>query len=101
MTPVLDPRIKNRLETILEVHSSDNLKTWELHPDGRYDRVSAPEGGGLRGQQRFMEIAKERSKKNDLSRGSAFHVLDVPQTEEERKIRRAKERQKKKQAAMG
>jgi polyphosphate kinase len=101
MTPVLDPRIKSRLETILEVHSSDTLKTWELHPDGRYDRVSTPEGGGLRCQQRFMELAKERSKKNDLSRGSSFHVLDVPQTEEERKIRRAKERQKKKQAALG
>ncbi|NUO51806.1 MAG: polyphosphate kinase 1, partial [Polyangiaceae bacterium] len=100
MTPVLDPRIKSRLETILEVHSSDTLKTWELHSEGRYERVHVPEGAGLRCQQRFIELAKERSKKNDMSR-SAFHVLDVPQTEEERKIRRAKERQKKKQAALG
>ncbi len=97
MTPIVDPRMRARLQDILDLHFADTLKSWILHPDGRYERMSGFDpSAALRCQQRFIETARERAKKNEALRGSPFHVLDVPETEEERKIRRTQSRQKKK-----
>jgi polyphosphate kinase len=100
LTPILDEHMKQRLEEIREILFSDVAKTWQLSPDGTYDRVPAPPSA-MRSQQRFMETARERAKQNadPLVRPSTVSVLgsQMP-TEEERKARRAKERQKKKQS---
>ncbi len=102
LTPILDEHMKSRLEEIREILFSDVAKTWQLGSDGLYERL--PTGpGSIRSQQRFMELARERAKLSDpLVRPSTVSVLgaQVP-TEEERKERRAKERQKKKQGRFG
>ncbi len=101
LTPILDERMKARLEDIREIMFSDVAKTWQLSADGSYERVPAGPGA-VRSQQRFMELARERAKLGDpLVRPNSLHFLggQVP-SEEERKIRRAKERQKKKQSRL-
>jgi len=99
LTPILDEKMKQRLEDIRAVLFSDVTKTWWLGPDGTYERVAGPPDATnptIRAQQRFMELARERAKKSaPIVRQSSLHVL-VP-SEEERKARRAEKRQKKKQ----
>ncbi|MFO0549831.1 MAG: polyphosphate kinase 1 [Polyangiaceae bacterium] len=98
LTPILDPHMKDRLTAILDIAFADTAKTWLLGPDGSYERVQS---NGLRSQQRFIELARERAKKADpIVKPSSLHVLGAVATEEERKIRRAKERQKKKQSRL-
>jgi polyphosphate kinase len=93
MLPILDPRIKERLSDILTILFADSSKTWRLSQEGSYQRVdvgSTP----VRAQQRFIELARERAKKADpLSQGGRFHIVRGKETEEERKLRRVKERQ--------
>jgi hypothetical protein len=62
----------------------------------------AAQSGPLRAQQRFIERARERAKGGDpLGRSSnRFHILTVPSSEEERKLRRAKERQRKRRPTL-
>ncbi|NUP05241.1 MAG: polyphosphate kinase 1 [Polyangiaceae bacterium] len=99
LTPILDEHMKQRLEEIREILFSDVAKTWQLNAEGLYERMPAA-AGAIRSQQRFMELARERAKQSDpLVRPNSVSVLgaQVP-TEEERKARRAKERQKKKQS---
>lgn len=104
LTPILDERMKARLEDIRETLFADVAKTWQLHADGSYERL-AGFPGAVRSQQRFMELAKERAKVNAdalvRSNPTPMHILGgaVP-TEEERKARRIKERQKKKQSRL-
>jgi polyphosphate kinase len=121
LTPVLDPRMQREVELIREISFADVAKSWELLADGTYERLPGslptgaarsvdvaadgsgtasvrPSAGPQRSQQRFMDRAKERSKKGDpIARPSAVLGLESPVTEAERKIRRAKERQRKKQ----
>ena len=76
--------------------SSDVAKSWVLSHDGSYSRVPVEGPGATRSQQRFIEAARERAKKADpLSRAPTFRILDVAKGEEQRKLRRAKERKKK------
>jgi polyphosphate kinase len=96
MTPILDVRARERIEAILSDLSSDVAKTWVLSPDGSYNRMAADGPQAPRAQQRFIEAARERAKKADpLSRAPTFRILDVAKGEEQRKLRRAKERKKK------
>jgi polyphosphate kinase len=119
LTPVLDPRMQREVELIREISFADVAKSWELLADGTYERLPGswvvstrsveptPDGsppanarpsGPSRSQQRFMDRAKERAKKGDpIARPNAVLGLESPVTEAERKIRRAKERQRKKQ----
>ncbi len=102
LTPILDERMKQRLEDIREVLFSDVSKTWWLSSDGTYERSPhGPDAPVVRAQQRFMELARERAKKSDpIVRQNSLHVLGALATEQERKARRAKERQKKKQSRL-
>ena len=94
LIPILEPRIKERIVDILNTLYADEAKTWELHRDGSYRRVTPQNDPPVRAQQRFMELARERAKTPDpLARAARFHILTLPSSEEERKLRRAKERQ--------
>ena len=98
LTPILDERMKREVEQIRETSFGDVAKTWQLTQDGTYERVPAGPGAP-RSQQKFIDRAKERSRKGDqIARPSAVHVLARVATEEDRKLRRAKERQRKKQS---
>jgi len=96
MTPILDPRMRTRIEEILRDLMSDVAKTWVLSADGSYAHVPIEGPNPRRAQQRFLESARERAKKADpLSRTPSFRILDVEHGEEQRKLRRAKQRKKK------
>ncbi|HSN69339.1 MAG TPA: polyphosphate kinase 1, partial [Thermoanaerobaculia bacterium] len=57
--PVLDEDLKKRLsDEILEIGLKDDVKGWKLLPDGTYRRR---EGGKVRSQERFIEIARSES----------------------------------------
>lgn len=95
LTPILDPAIRTRIEDILTMQWSDNVKTWELSADGSYHRLTPPPGAPLvRVQHKYIEQARERVKVDSLSRGSRFHILQMPEITEE--VRRAKNGKKKK-----
>src|SRR5262252_152263 len=65
MIPNLDDGIKSRIiNEVLAIGCADNVKSWSLRPDGSYARVTpAPGEPPLRSQSRFMELARERVKK--------------------------------------
>jgi len=54
--PVKNGRIRRRLVKILRAYFADNVKAWELLPDGRYRRVSQ-RGAPVRAQEKFYEEA--------------------------------------------
>jgi polyphosphate kinase len=73
MYPILDESLKRRLmEEILGTMRKDTMKTWALRSDGSYARVLPKEGEEpVRSQQRFMELARERSRENEAILGLA------------------------------
>ncbi|MCU0682756.1 MAG: polyphosphate kinase 1 [Polyangiaceae bacterium] len=62
MVPVLDPQLRARVtQEVLSTMLADNVKAWELAPDGRYTRVEPAPGEPLvRSQARFIELTRER-----------------------------------------
>ncbi len=54
--PIRDPKIRRRLVGILRTYFKDNVKAWELLPDGGYRRV-ARKGRAVRVQEVFYEDA--------------------------------------------
>jgi polyphosphate kinase len=65
MIPILDAGIKSRIiNEVLTIGRADNVKSWSLRPDGSYARVTpAPGEQPLRSQVRFIELARERVKR--------------------------------------
>jgi polyphosphate kinase len=101
LVPLLDPAIRARTAEILGTLMADNVKSWELHADGSYAKVTPQAGAApVRSQYRAIELARERVKHSDpLSRGGRFHILAVPKGPEEEQ-RRAKNAKKKKGTAL-
>jgi polyphosphate kinase len=65
MVPLDDPALKLRVtQEILGIAASDNVKTWELRPDGHYTRVEATEPA-VRSQMKFAELAREKVREAD------------------------------------
>ncbi|MDF3067359.1 MAG: polyphosphate kinase 1 [Polyangiaceae bacterium] len=94
MFPVLDEGLKQRMiEEILGNMRSDTAKGWLLRANGHYER--APEREGLRSQQRFMELARERAREQEPIRGLASKPLTMPPPPIERLRRRAEKKRKK------
>jgi polyphosphate kinase len=60
--PVLDPAIKKRItEEIMATESTDNVSSWILKADGRYEATPQPNNvPAVRAQQVFMSLARER-----------------------------------------
>jgi polyphosphate kinase len=66
MYPILDEALKRRLtDEILATMRRDNVKAWSLRSDGSYARVLPSNDETVRSQQRFMELARERSRENE------------------------------------
>ncbi|HEV8246811.1 MAG TPA: polyphosphate kinase 1 [Polyangiaceae bacterium] len=63
MMPVEDPALRARLiDEILGTMCRDNIKAWQLGPEGTYQRLTAKDAEAVRSQQKFMELARERSR---------------------------------------
>lgn len=58
LTPVLDPALRARLATILQINLEDDALAWELHPDGTWTRVEG--GRGVNTHRAFRAFATAR-----------------------------------------
>jgi polyphosphate kinase len=95
MFPVLDDQLKQRMiEEILGTMRADTAKGWLLQPSGHYQRLPDREAG-VRSQQRFMELARERAREQEPIRGLTSKPLTVPPPPLERLRRRAEKKRKK------
>jgi polyphosphate kinase len=54
--PVKNPAIKARLTDILKIFFEDNVKAWQLQPDGAYKRIFT-RGKKIRAQEKFYQDA--------------------------------------------
>ncbi len=61
VTPVDDPVGMREIQAVLDVQLADTALAWELGPDGRWTRRSAPEGMPLNSQEALMERAASAS----------------------------------------
>ena len=59
LTPIEDPRLKARLEEILQIALADDLLAWELHGDGSWTKV--PTSRGLNTHLRLESLALARA----------------------------------------
>jgi polyphosphate kinase len=93
LVPLLDPQIAQRVEDTLKLLYTDNTKTWELASDGSYSRIVSPPGALCRAQQKFIELARGRTK-TDPHRSGRFHILQLPEGTEggERKMKNGKKK---------
>lgn len=53
--PILDPGIRDRLVSDLELYLRDDRQAWQLGADGRYSRVSPAGKGSVSAQQELLE----------------------------------------------
>lgn len=61
ITPVEEPRLQEELKTILDLELGDNVKAWEMRPDGTYVQRTPGEGEEPRSSQEIlMQRALER-----------------------------------------
>ena len=60
--PIKDPALKRYIRSVvLDKGLDDNVKAWQLKPDGTYARVPTPKSGkALRSQFYFEALAKHR-----------------------------------------
>lgn len=62
IVPVEDPALREELRQILEIQLADNVKAWELSPDGSWRKRRPEPGEAERGSQRvLMERAAARA----------------------------------------
>ena len=54
--PVIEPRLRAKLKTFLELQLSDNVKAWWMQRDGDYVRSGRNDPSALRFQERFYEV---------------------------------------------
>jgi polyphosphate kinase len=60
VTPIIDPRIKLRLEEMLQTLMDDDELAWEMEPDGRSWARVTPDTG-LNAHRRLEELAVQRA----------------------------------------
>ena len=103
MIPVEDALLKARLLEILQIQLSDNVKSWLLRPDGKYERIVPKAGAALvRSQARFIELTRDRVKSAEAAANSSrFHLgvlarpkIDAQVAEGRRSRREAREAKK-------
>jgi polyphosphate kinase len=77
MLAVDDPAIRNRLIDIMQLQSADNVKSWMLRPDGKYERLQAKTGAPVvRCQAKFIEMTRDRVKAAEMAvTGGRFHLM--------------------------
>jgi polyphosphate kinase len=85
MIPVEDAPLKQRLLDILQLQLSDNVKSWALRADGKYERVPPKPGAPpVRAQAKFIEMTRDRVKSAEAAATSGrFHLgaLSKPKTD--------------------
>lgn len=74
--PIRAKKIRRRLVDILRTYFADNVKAWDLRPDGRYRRVRR-KGQRLRAQERFYADAVAAVRAAERA-GHRFHPLTRP-----------------------
>ena len=60
LVPVTDPRLKLRLEEIIDVELSDDVLAWEANPDGTWTKVASERG--IDTHQTLLDLAVERAR---------------------------------------
>ena len=60
LVPVTDPRLKYRIEEVLEVEMADDVLAWVAAPDGSWAKV--PTEVGVDTHQRLLDLAAERAR---------------------------------------
>jgi len=66
LVPVLDARLRRRLIEMLRVYFADNVKAWQLLPDGTYRRVER-KGRPIRAQEVLYQQAVDAAKAAETS----------------------------------
>jgi polyphosphate kinase len=95
MFPVLDEGLKQRMiDEVLGTMRADTYKGWLLNASGQYERFPERDAG-VRSQQRFMELARERAREQEPLRGLTSKPLTVPPPPIERLRRRPGKKHKK------
>ncbi|MGA8296147.1 MAG: polyphosphate kinase 1 [Acidimicrobiales bacterium] len=69
VVPLRDADLCARLEDILALDLSDDTSSWDLDPDGSWERVRTIRG--IHAQRRFEELARERSRRRRGTDGAA------------------------------
>src|SRR4029077_18376239 len=67
VVPVTNPKLRERLAEILEISLADDVLSWELGPDGTWQKV--PTLRGLNSHKRFQELALETARGNGVGHG--------------------------------
>jgi polyphosphate kinase len=77
MLAVDDPAIRNRLIEIMQLQIADNVKSWMLRPDGKYERLQVKSGApAVRCQAKFIEMTRDRVKASETAvTGGRFHLM--------------------------
>jgi polyphosphate kinase len=77
MLSVDDPAIRARLIEIMQLQMADNVKSWMLKLDGKYERVQAKAGApAVRCQAKFIEMTRDRVKAAEMAvTGGRFHLM--------------------------
>jgi len=103
MYPILDAALRRRVvNEILTTMRNDNVKGWQLGPDGTYQRVTPSNDAPLRSQQRFMELARERARESEsLLSLSSRQLLTAPQARPSFESSRRKGRKKRRRGRDG
>nr|PZN22299.1 MAG: polyphosphate kinase 1 [Pseudomonadota bacterium] len=85
--PIVDEALKQRvIHEILGTMLADRVKSWNLTPSGKYERPNA--GTGIRSQQRFIEIARERAREDARLGLTTTSPLQAPASPAFEKLRR-------------
>ena len=73
--PLLDRRVKRKAIQVLDVALLDNVKAWEMQPDGTYRRVvRRKKARRIRSQQVMYRSAVREAGKASAKRGDLFRV---------------------------
>jgi polyphosphate kinase len=80
MIPVDDPVLRARLLEMLTLQLADNVKSWTLRSDGKYERVQVKPGAPLvRSQAKFIEMTRDRLKAAESAATSGrFYLSALP-----------------------
>jgi polyphosphate kinase len=61
IAPVEEPRLQEEIQEILDLQLADNMKAWDMQPDGSYRQRTPAQGGEERNSQELlMQRAMER-----------------------------------------
>jgi polyphosphate kinase len=80
--PVLAPPLKARLTRMLETCFADNVKAWQLRPDGTYQRAKAS-GARVRAQEAIYQALSD-ARRAEAAEAARLRPLTSPQSQRDR-----------------